>query len=241
MKKKMYGLAVFVLTVGFTSASNASLIGFEDLQSKLSFYDWGSIQNTYEGYLWGYSSTPGPAGRVVPHAGDAGWASHTVTSTATTEPNTMPVGLGGTAAAWNWDGTQSLWIDFGEETDFVSGLFAVLSTSTSYSPYNASTIQLFGYDSGLNQVDSSAVLNLSNTFQLLEPNFSNIYALEIRADADYKWFSVDNLLVNESSSVPEPTTVALLGLSLVGLVGLGIARKKKMKESMKENIKKKST
>jgi len=49
-----------------------------------------------------------------------------------------------------------------------------------------------------------------------------------------------NGTIENIGSVPESATVALSGLSLVGLVGIGFARKKKKKEKIEENVKKKS-
>lgn len=49
-----------------------------------------------------------------------------------------------------------------------------------------------------------------------------------------------NGTIENIASFPEPATVALLGLSPVGMIGLGIARIKKIKEKIEENVKKMS-
>jgi hypothetical protein len=205
------------IVLGVFSNSHASVIGFEDLLTRNNFSALG-IVNTYQGYEWGYGFGSGVASRTFIDD-STGWASATVSSPALAP---APGGMGGTSYAWNWNGPQSLWIDFRTPTDLTSVALAVLS-----SPYinNASTVQLFGYDATSNLVDTSAVLALTSTFQTLAANFSAINYLEIRANSNLRWFSVDNVIVSESvSSVPEPATLFLVGS---GLVGLGYFRRRK--------------
>lgn len=201
----MIAFAIFLILFG-ASASHALTIDFEDLGARRNFWQWG-IESTYQGYEWGFGHSPGLAGAIIPMDSTAGWASMTAISPGS---GSMPTGGSGTSAAWNWGGAQSLWIDFGEATDFDSALFAVFSSTFEN---NSSTVQLFGYDASFTPVASSPVFNLSNTFQQLTANFSGIHALEIRSNADATWFSVDDLVL--TASVPEPSTALLM---LSGLI-----------------------
>lgn len=128
--------------------------------------------------------------------------------------------MGGTSYAWNWNGVQRLWIDFGALIDVTSVDLAILSTAYSF---NASSVQLFGYDAADNQIASSAILGLTDTFQTLAAGFSSVRYLELRANSS-QWFSVDNLVVGENRAAPEPAT---LGLLCAGIAAVRLARRQR--------------
>ena len=207
---------VFLFYCLFAVSANASIIDFEDLTTRNNFNALGVIDN-YQGFEWGYGTSAGLGGRTFTNT-STGWASATSSQEAVApEPNN----LGGSSYAWNWNGAQSLWIDFRSLTNFSGGDFAILSSAYGG---NASTVQLFGYDAVDSLVGASSILNLNDTFTTLSANFSDIQYLEIRANSNGKWFSIDNLVIDESVSVPEPASIALLSL---GLAGIGFSRKKK--------------
>lgn len=187
--------------------ASATVIGFEDLTTRNNFTALG-IADNYQGFEWGYGHSAGVSGRTFVN-NTTGWASATVTNTAL---GAAPSGTSGSSYAWNWNGPQSLWIDFRGLTDVTSVNVATLSSGYSL---NASSIQLFGYDASSTLIDSSDLLNLSDAFQTLTANFSSVTFLEIRANANSQWFSIDDLVINENS-VPEPGSLALMGLGLLG-------------------------
>lgn len=179
---KWITLAAFIALLTLSSpAAQAQVIDFEDLQTRNNFYDMG-IEDTYLGYKWDPSGT------------STGWASATISDRVSGE-SIVPVS--GTAYGWNWSGPQSLFIDFKAPTSVASAYFANLGSSYSS---NAISIQMLGYDAGANLLATSSILSLSDSFQKLTANFSNIYILEIRADQDSAWFLVDDITLNTGLS-----------------------------------------
>ena len=197
----------FVLLI-FSTNINATVIDFEDLTTRDNFTNL-NIAYSYQGYEWGYGNSAGIPGRTWVNS-QTGWASATASSEAV---NPEPGNLGGSSYAWNWNGAQSLWIDFRTATDFLSGNFAFLSSNYGY---NASSVQLFGYDWSDSLVGTSAVFDLSSSFQNLIAGFTDIRYLEIRANSNNAWFSIDDL---EVSAVPVPAAAWLFGSAMLGFFG----------------------
>ena len=130
--------------------------------------------------------------------------------------------LRGRGYAWNWNGVQSLFIDFLGTRSFAGARIATLSP-TYWT--NASDVTVFGYDALGNVVATSSRLSLTNDFESLNANFAAVAAVEFRANADGQWFSVDDIAVGPSQDVvPEPGSWVPMVSGLVALAGLACRR-----------------
>lgn len=139
--------------------------------------------------------------------------------------------------------------EYSNTVDFVSGEIAIrndggakpVSVSgslfsfdgayfTSWSGYNtdydssSSTITMLGYLNGV--LVDSVTYELGNDFEYYAANFSGIDQIDFQSSGVAKWWLMDNMTVN-SSPVPEPSTIVLMGFGLVGLAGLGRKKIKK--------------
>ena len=190
--------------------ASAATIGFEGLvgnntQTTLSSL---GVANTYQGNIW--SAVNGSWGICDTNCfGDQPLRAHT-----------------GSAYAWSASGPQSMNIQFGTATTFTGGYFA--GQFDNRGNYDSRTIQLSGYDANNKLVGSTGAVAMQDSrWGFIAANFSNISKLEIRSDRGGSWFAIDDLQFG-ATSVPEPTSLALLGL---GLFGVAAARRKAAKKA----------
>ncbi len=205
------GLAL-VTALG-TGPAHALVVTFDDLTTRNNFEALG-IDATYQGFEWGYSTSPGFSASIIPTDSSNGWGAATVSHPAVSP---APTPVSGSSYAWNWNGPQSLWIDFQSPHTVNGGYFATLSSAYGS---NASTIQLFAYDAGGTLTGSSSMLSLTHSFQHLAANLTGARYLEIRANANGRWFSVDNLVLD---AVPLSPSLVLVG---VGALVATLARRR---------------
>jgi hypothetical protein len=205
MKFKMIGLVALLMFV-LSAPGFSQVITFDDLNTRNNFFNLG-IAGTYQGFQWGI---PGQ----VPQTNQPGWAVATVGDPIEAPP---PTPVSGSTYAWNYNGPQSLAINFGSSQDVAGAWFATLSSEFTS---NASTVQMFGYGSGGGLVASSGILSLTDSFQYLAAGFSGVYSLELRSNADSTWFAVDDITLGPSDAVPEPGTIGLVALGLLLSAGL---------------------
>ena len=209
MNKKTWSALTLLSTLAFVSMpSYSTIIGFEGLTANSDSFANLGIKNTYFGHQW----TASNSNQQPTEWGAAELLSDNVNAFA------------GSGYAWTFNGAQSMFIDFGTAQN-VNGVMA----AGQFAGSNASTLQMFGYDSSNNLIGSSGTLNLAlGQWQFLSGGTLAglaVSRLELRSDAPTKWFALDNLDINNVAQVPAPGTIALLGL---GLIGFGLARRKKL-------------
>ena len=193
---------LFTATVALTllaGAAQAATVGFEGLTGtgSNSFNGLG-INTTYQGYTWSaansaqtpalWGAAQGPLGGLSAHSG--------------------------TGFAWTFNGGQSMFIDFGASTNvvdvYVAGQFA---------GNDATSVQLFGYNASNVLVSQTGVTSLAvGQWSQVTANLNGIFRLEFRSNAPTRWFGIDDLQVTAGTTVPEPSSLALVALAGLSLV-----------------------
>jgi len=112
-------------------------------------------------------------------------------------------------------------------TEAGGNAFDLNSLDLGISWYNnnlADSVTVIGNLMGGGSVSSN--LNLTQSFKTFSLNFLNLASLDIGTfqSGDTGYIALDNIAYNEQRGVPEPASLALLG---IGLAGLGAMRRRK--------------
>lgn len=182
-----------LLSVGAIASTNAAVITFDDLPQA----DAGLIDNGYAGFDWssfGYANKS-----VLPGSGyETGVVS-------------------GDYAAYN---------DFAETSSLSGSLFDFNGAFLTGAWNDGLNIEVKGFAAGTELYSTIVVVNTASA-QWFDFNFFGIDSLSFRSfggeknaqlDSEGEQFVMDNFTINESSSVPESSTLALLLLGMAGLL-----------------------
>ena len=110
--------------------------------------------------------------------------------------------------------------------DLVSAWFATYGYENDFESYSAQSITVEGYLQGA--LVGSVTIALTVAGELVSLNLNGIDSFLARSDqtatSGLRYWIMDDLTYNTVSTVPEPGTVALFGL---GLVGIALARRRR--------------
>jgi len=213
MKSKILGVLTAWLLMGAVSAQ-ATLVGFEDIPNTGNAIQSGSV--TSGGFDFTglhYHIIDSPDARIVRNASRS-----YLTAEAAGElgrPVTMTRAEGGTFTLNQVD-VAELWLPNQPGNDF----FEVLITANQIDGDVLSlAVLLDGIRDGAGGVEDFQTVVLAGWTDLVDVTFTGRNAAGAFGD-----YSIDNLVVDVVNGVPEPGSLALLGL---GLAGLGLSRRRK--------------
>ena len=98
-----------------------------------------------------------------------------------------------------------------------SGTFDFNSADWASAWDSSQTLTLYGYNDGVELYQTSVTITNSSILNL-ELNWTGIDQLTMYTSGSH--YAMDNFTYNESAPVPEPTTMLLLGVGLLGLAGV---------------------
>lgn len=197
--KKILGCLIFSLFVG---TANATVIDFEDAYTDLGYTGQPTNYYSADGLTIGgnyFGLIDGVS------QGDAG----NFDLEGTNGPSSLAVNTISHTIDLIFGSTINLALDLGIDFGNTSNI-----TINTYLNGSLVSSSLDAYTDTLN--------NGLGTWSTL--SWSNIDRVTLNATSGWRAWSIDNLQFDNATSVPEPATLALLGL---GLAGIGFSRKKK--------------
>jgi len=211
VRQVLWTFGLGVCLVLSATAVHATVVNFDDLQPWLNLTGSG-----YAGLTWGTSTDHAYPGQT------SYWATTSEDSFPTySEPHSYPVyvypGYGG----------DNLWFSFPSPVTFNGAWFASVPTVQ----LNAAHRVRLRDDLG----NTSDWLELSETPQYLSASFLGTTTVFVeRADGESepgfdgaKWYTMDDITYNESSAVPEPSSLSLLAACVAAGGVLKFRRRRK--------------
>ena len=198
---KLKKIAAGVLLAASLSPVQATILTFDDITTTTNY---AQLSTDYGGFNWG-----------------ANW--YVESDRAYANYGNSYGSTSGEYAAFNGYGVLSVALNSGANFDFNGASFTGWAINNSYQSLTATSVTVQGYNNG--SLVGTASMNLSaDKYDWLSTNLLGVDELRFISSNSDQWWLMDDFTFNQTTVVPEPGSLALMCL---GLVGLGYVRLRK--------------